>query len=133
MAEIQYQVDEMVFKMNALTGVSNLPEKPMMYFTDSDTTYGGPGVGAEDALSCGGSEVRSAERLSSSIHSVESRHGIFCTLFNTFFMFTDDRQINCVSDDKQLLASREKASRCCRRIQLVISISLSMVLSNQST
>lgn len=77
MAEIQYQVDEMVFKMNALSGVSSLPEKPMMYFTDSDTTYGGPGVGAEDAISCGGSEVRSAERLLSSIASVESRRSRF--------------------------------------------------------
>ena len=57
MAEIQYQVDEMVFKMNALFGSSNLPEKSLMYGTDSDTTYGGPGACAEDGISCGGSEV----------------------------------------------------------------------------
>ena len=52
MAEIEYQVDEMLFKMNALAGTSNLPEKPPIYFTDSDGTYG---VG-EDAISTG-SEV----------------------------------------------------------------------------
>ena len=52
MAEIEYQVDEMLFKMNALTGTSNLPEKPPVYFTDSDTTY----AYGEDAISSG-SEV----------------------------------------------------------------------------
>ena len=52
MAEIEYQVDEMLFKMNALAGTSNLPEKPPIYFTDSDGTYG---LG-EDAISTG-SEV----------------------------------------------------------------------------
>ena len=57
LAEIQFQVDEMLFKMNSLAGVSNLPEKPLMYFTDSDTTCGGPGVGAEDGISSGESEV----------------------------------------------------------------------------
>jgi hypothetical protein len=61
MAEIQYQVDEMLFRMNALAGVSNLPEKPSMYFTDSDTTCGGGFIGAEDAVSSGGSEVRAFE------------------------------------------------------------------------
>ena len=53
MAEIEYQVDEMLFKMNALAGTSNLPEKPVVYFTDSDATYG-PG---DDSMSSGGSEV----------------------------------------------------------------------------
>lgn len=46
MAELQYQVDEMLFKMNALAGSSNLPEKPREYFTDSSdntTTYIGGG------------------------------------------------------------------------------------------
>ena len=57
MAEIQYQVDEMLFKMNALSGLSNLPEKPPMYFTDSDTACGGGFTGADDGLSSGGSEV----------------------------------------------------------------------------
>ena len=55
MAEIEYQVDEMLFKMNSLTGSSNLPEKPMTDFTDSDTTYG------EDVTSsC--SEVRHSKK-----------------------------------------------------------------------
>jgi len=58
MAEIQYQVDEMLFKMNALSGLSSLPEKPAMYFTDSDTACGAAGLtGADDGLSSGGSEV----------------------------------------------------------------------------
>ena len=39
MAEVEYQVDEMLFKMNALAGTANLPEKPPVYFTDSDATY----------------------------------------------------------------------------------------------
>ena len=51
MAEVEYQVDEMLFKMNALAGTANLPEKPPNYFTDSDTTGQGdhdvlPGTGA---------------------------------------------------------------------------------------
>jgi len=57
MAEIQYQVDEMLFKMNALSGMSSLPEKPPMYFTDSDTACGGGITGPDDGLSSGGSEV----------------------------------------------------------------------------
>jgi len=57
MAEIQYQVDEMLFKMNALSGLSSLPEKPHMYFTDSDTACGAGFTGADDGLSSGGSEV----------------------------------------------------------------------------
>jgi hypothetical protein len=58
MAEIEYQVDEMLFKMYALAGTSNLPEKPPVYYTDSDTVYGGMGEG--DALSsAGGSDVSS--------------------------------------------------------------------------
>ena len=57
MAEIQYQVDEMLFKMNALSGLSSLPEKPPMYFTDSDTACGGGFPGGDDGLSSGGSEV----------------------------------------------------------------------------
>ena len=58
LAEIQFQVDEMLFKMNSLAGAINLPEKPLMYFTDSDTTCGGQGVPADDGVSSGGSEVR---------------------------------------------------------------------------
>lgn len=53
MAEIEYQVEEMLFKMNALAGTSGLPDKPNQYFTDSDCTYASPG---EDAVSSG-SEV----------------------------------------------------------------------------
>ncbi len=55
MAEIEYQVEEMLFKMNTLAGTCGLPEKPLVYFTDSDCTYG-PG---EDGISSGGSEVNS--------------------------------------------------------------------------
>jgi len=66
MAEIQYQVDEMLFKMNALAGTSNLPEKPTIYFTDSDTTCVGV---AEDLSSSIGSsgEVGSSQQHRHSI------------------------------------------------------------------
>lgn len=49
MAEIEYQVDELLFRMNAISGSSNLPEKPPCYFIDSDVTYG---VG-DDGISSG--------------------------------------------------------------------------------
>ena len=51
MAEINYQVDEMLFKMNALAGTSSLPEKPPMYFTDSDNSYGQGGDGSSNEVS----------------------------------------------------------------------------------
>lgn len=54
MAEIEYQVDELLFRMNALTGSHGLPEKPTCYLTDSDSLYGG----GDDGISSGGSEVR---------------------------------------------------------------------------
>ena len=53
MAEIEYQVDELLFRMNALTGSHGLPEKPTCYLTDSDSMYGG----GDDGISSGGSEV----------------------------------------------------------------------------
>lgn len=53
MAELAYQVDEMLFKMNALIGGCGLPEKPPQDFTDSDTTYG---MGED--VSSSGSEVK---------------------------------------------------------------------------
>ena len=55
MAEIEYQVDELLFRMNALSGTSGLPEKPHGYLTDSDTTHGDHG--GDDGISSGGSEV----------------------------------------------------------------------------
>ena len=54
MAEVEYQVDELFFRINTLTGSHGLPEKPTSYFTDSDGTYG---LG-DDGISSGGSEVR---------------------------------------------------------------------------
>lgn len=53
MAEIEYQVDELLFRMNALTGSHGLPEKPTCYLTDSDCAYGG----GDDGISSAGSEV----------------------------------------------------------------------------
>ena len=53
MAEIEYQVDELLFRMNALSGSHGLPEKPACYLTDSDCTYGA----GDDGISSGGSEV----------------------------------------------------------------------------
>ena len=52
-AEVEYQVDEMLFKMNALAGTANLPEKPPVYFTDSDATFTG-GVDEEKMMVLGG-------------------------------------------------------------------------------
>jgi hypothetical protein len=62
-AEIQFQVDEMLFRINALSGTSDLPEKPALYYTDSDTTCGGGagGPGADDGMSSGGSELVSSD------------------------------------------------------------------------
>lgn len=59
MAEIEYQVDELLFRMNALTGSHGLPEKPACYLTDSDSMYGG----GDDGISSGGSEVSCGLKL----------------------------------------------------------------------
>lgn len=56
MAEIEYQVDELFFRIAALSGSHGLPEKPTNYFTDSDGTYGA----GDDGISSGGSEVNSS-------------------------------------------------------------------------
>lgn len=77
MAEIQYQVDEMLFKMNALSGLSSLPEKPPMYFTDSDTACGAGFTAADDGLSSGGSEV-SLSHSSFNFIYLENQ-SLFCT------------------------------------------------------
>lgn len=53
MAEIEYQVDELFFRINSLYGSHGLTEKAAGYLTDSDTTYGG----GDDGISSGGSEV----------------------------------------------------------------------------
>ena len=69
MAEIEYQVEELLFKMNAIAGTHGLPEKPPLYTTDSDGTYG---IG-EDGLSTGGSDVRpfDEDKFESRIHKIE--------------------------------------------------------------
>ncbi|XP_074659507.1 polycystin-1-like protein 1 [Tubulanus polymorphus] len=75
MAEIEYQVDELLFKMTAITGTHGLPEKPECEFTDSDCTYG-PG---DDMLSNGSSEnpVFDDSRFENRIHKIEDNiyHG----------------------------------------------------------
>lgn len=53
LAEFEYQVEELLFRMNALTGTTNLPEKPTGYLTDSDQSQA---VG-DDGISSGGSEA----------------------------------------------------------------------------
>jgi polycystin 1L1 len=71
MAEIEYQVDEMLFKMNALAGTSNLPEKPPIYFTDSDCTYNGNG---DDGISTGSEERPfDDDRFTHRIHKIEDQ------------------------------------------------------------
>ncbi|XP_052802584.1 uncharacterized protein LOC128232845 isoform X2 [Mya arenaria] len=69
MAEIEYQVDELLFRMNALTGSHGLPEKPPCYLTDSDCTYGG----GDDGISSGGSEggVFMEDRLGQRVQKIE--------------------------------------------------------------
>lgn len=54
MAEIEYQVDELFYRIAALSGSHTLPEKPTNYFTDSDGTYGA----GDDGISSAGSEVQ---------------------------------------------------------------------------
>ena len=46
-------MEELLFRMNALAGTTNLPEKPTGYLTDSDQSQA---VG-DDGISSGGSEV----------------------------------------------------------------------------
>ncbi|GAB1601011.1 polycystic kidney disease protein 1-like 1 [Argonauta hians] len=58
LAEIEYQVDELLFHMNALLGLSGMPEKPMYYLTDSDNTSDRLG---DDGISTGISGVSTSE------------------------------------------------------------------------
>ncbi|XP_021343133.1 uncharacterized protein LOC110443309 isoform X2 [Mizuhopecten yessoensis] len=69
MVEIEYQVDELYFRINALSGLHSLPEKPTGYLTDSDGTYG---VG-DDGISSGGSEMQQGEeeRLDHRVQQIE--------------------------------------------------------------
>ncbi|XP_053373889.1 polycystic kidney disease 1 like 1-like isoform X2 [Mercenaria mercenaria] len=70
MAEIEYQVDELLFRMNALTGSHGLPEKPPCYLTDSDCTYGG----GDDGISSAGSEAGAGfieDRLEQRVQKIE--------------------------------------------------------------
>ncbi|XP_033762676.1 polycystic kidney disease protein 1-like 1 [Pecten maximus] len=69
MVEIEYQVDELYFRINALSGLHSLPEKPTGYLTDSDGTYG---VG-DDGISSGGSEIQQGEeeRLDQRVQQIE--------------------------------------------------------------
>ena len=69
MAEIEYQVEELLFRMNALTGTHSLPEKPPCYLTDSDCTYGG----GDDGISSGGSEGQAGgeDRLEQRVQKIE--------------------------------------------------------------
>lgn len=61
MAEIEYQVDELLFRMNNLAGSSSLPEKPQGYLTDSTDASHGAG---DDGISSGGvSEVRNTHGI----------------------------------------------------------------------
>nr|KAG5709335.1 hypothetical protein BaRGS_029184 [Batillaria attramentaria] len=52
LAEFEYQVEELLFRMNALAGTTNLPEKPAGYLTDSDQSQ----ANGDDGISSGGSE-----------------------------------------------------------------------------
>ena len=52
MAEIQSQVEEMLFKMSALAGTANLPKKPPMETSDSDCTYNADSDNKDDYQVC---------------------------------------------------------------------------------
>ncbi|XP_061185531.1 polycystin-1-like protein 1 [Saccostrea echinata] len=67
MAEVEYQVDELFFRISGLSGSHGLPEKPNNYFTDSDGTY----TAGDDGISSGGSEVPDEERLEHRVHQIE--------------------------------------------------------------
>ena len=53
MKEIEYQVDELLFKMNAMSHEHSMPEKVHGYLGDSDGTQGM----MEDSISCASSDV----------------------------------------------------------------------------
>ena len=59
MAEIEYQVDELLFKMNAMSHEHSLPEKCHSYLDDSDGTHGH----GDDTMSCSSSEVSALDFL----------------------------------------------------------------------
>lgn len=83
MAEIEYQVDELFYRIAALSGSHTLPEKPTNYFTDSDGTYGA----GDDGISSAGSEVHDEERLEHRVHKIEdnlcSKEPYLAQLFGT--------------------------------------------------
>ncbi|XP_077978738.1 polycystin-1-like protein 1 [Glandiceps talaboti] len=54
MAEFEYQVDELEFRINAISHQHGMPEKLFNYYDDSDGTFG---VG-DDGISSSGSEMR---------------------------------------------------------------------------
>ncbi|XP_055959145.1 polycystin-2-like [Patella vulgata] len=74
MAEIEYQVDELLFRMNALSGSSALPDKPRTYFTDSDATQH---IVGDDGISTGGSEhdhmLVEGDRLEHRVQRIEDK------------------------------------------------------------
>ncbi|XP_052246841.1 polycystic kidney disease 1 like 1-like [Dreissena polymorpha] len=93
MAEIEYQVDELLFRMNALTGSHGLPEKPPCYLTDSDCTYGA----GDDGISSGGSEggqVFTDDRLEQRVQKIEdnlcSQEPFLAQLLKLDCLFSDD-------------------------------------------
>nr|XP_034308513.1 polycystic kidney disease 1-related protein-like [Crassostrea gigas] len=88
MAEIEYQVDELFYRIAALSGSHTLPEKPTNYFTDSDGTYGA----GDDGISKAGSEVHDEERLEHRVHKIEdnlcSKEPYLAQLFGTVYQKT---------------------------------------------
>ncbi|XP_071112058.1 polycystin-1-like protein 1 isoform X2 [Haliotis cracherodii] len=74
MAEIEYQVDELLFRMNNLAGSSSLPEKPQGYLTDS--TDASHGAGDDGISSGGGSEDQAGvgtDRLELRVQKIEDK------------------------------------------------------------
>ncbi|XP_067649227.1 polycystin-1-like protein 1 isoform X2 [Haliotis asinina] len=74
MAEIEYQVDELLFRMNNLAGSSSLPEKPQGYLTDSTDASNEAG---DDGISSGGGSEDQAgvgtDRLELRVQKIEDK------------------------------------------------------------
>ncbi|XP_033639226.1 uncharacterized protein LOC117299811 [Asterias rubens] len=102
MAEIEYQVDELLFRMNAISNQHGLPEKPYGYFEDSDCTHGM----MEDGMSSTCSEMNlfDSARLEDRVQKIETQ------LYNHNPELRELLDGNCFTDEdreKQLRAHLE--------------------------
>ncbi|XP_060086066.1 uncharacterized protein LOC132565443 [Ylistrum balloti] len=115
MVEIEYQVDELYFRINALSGLHSLPEKPTGYLTDSDGTYG---VG-DDGISSGGSEIQQGEeeRLDQRVQQIEdylySQEPYLAQLLKT-----DNTDVDLLSQEKEKQLKSHLEMEIFRQLQI---------------